>query len=105
MKEVRAGLRGRWRAVLEVGIFLVATVCGYFSLPVTVSVLGLSAALLFVSDKGQHKDLADRFPGRPRAQVVALSVGAFFGLNVIALLACYSFGLGLARFFAPEGFV
>lgn len=99
MKEDRAGVRGRWRAILEAGIFLFATASGYFSLPGTVSVLGLSAALLFVSDKGQHKDLADRFPGRARAHVVALSIGAFFGLNVIALLACYLVGSGLAWLF------
>jgi len=42
--------------------------------------------------------VADKFPNRPRAGVIALSIGAFFGLNVVALLACYLAGFGVIYF-------
>lgn len=88
----------RLRQAVSLAVFALAGACEVFALPAAPSVLGLGILLLGASDKGQHRALADQNPSRPRAGVIGLSIGAHYGLNVIALLASYAAGRFTAMF-------
>lgn len=88
-----------YQKALEIAIMFAGALAGSLSFPAVPSVIGLSMALLFVSDRGQHRALADRFPRKPRAQLVAISLGAYMTLNMVALGGCYILGAMISRLF------
>lgn len=84
--------RTRLEGGMELAIMFAGCLAGLLHLPGGLSVVGLGVVLLFVSDRGQHRDLADQVSGRPRAAVVALSMAAYLTLNMVAVAGCYVLG-------------
>lgn len=90
-----------WRqGALEIAIMLAGTLSGLLLLPAIPCVLGLGFALLCVSDRGQHRALAEKFEDQGRARVLVMSIGAHYGLGVVALSACYVLGVVVGHVFA-----
>lgn len=88
MTRARTGLQQAG----EFSVFLTACLAGAFSVPALLSIVCLSVLLLYVSDRGQHRELVERFQSLPRDWIVLLSVGSHLALNVLALAAAYIFG-------------
>lgn len=51
-----------------------------------------AVVLLFISDRGQHRRLAEEFPGLPERYVLALSIASHLANN--ALFCALAFALG-----------
>lgn len=84
--------RTRFQQAGELSVFLTACLAGAFAVPALLSVTSLSVLLLFVSDRGQHRALVERFQSRPRDWILLLSFGSHLGLNMLALAASYAVG-------------
>lgn len=91
----------RERSVLqqsaEFSVFLTACLAGAFSVPALLSIMCLSLLLLLVSDRGQHRDLVERFQSLPKDWILLLSIGSHIGLNILALAASYAVGWVIIR--------
>jgi hypothetical protein len=77
---------------MEIAIMFAGCLAGALQFPAGVTVIGLGVLLLFVSDRGQHRELADKARDRPRGAVVLLSMSAYLTLNMVALAGCYLAG-------------
>lgn len=84
--------RTRFQEAGEFSIFLTACLAGALSVPALLSVLSLSVLLLFVADRGQHRELVERFQSLPRDWILLLSFGSHVVLNMLSLAASYAVG-------------
>lgn len=84
--------RTRLQRAAELAIMFAGCLGGVLHLPAGVVVVGLGVLLLFVSDRGQHRELADKAPQRPRWVVIGFSMMAYLTLNMVAVAACYVLG-------------
>lgn len=76
----------------EIAILLSASAAGASRMAPGIVVVGLGILLLFVSDRGQHRWLADQARHKPRGAVIFFSVMAHLVLNMVAVAAAYIAG-------------
>ena len=82
----------RLQSVLEFLTILGAAIAGMTHAPAWIAVPLAAVVLLWVSDRGQHRLLAERFRHLAPGYIVALSIGAALLLNLVATAAAYVFG-------------
>jgi hypothetical protein len=61
--------------------------------PPWIAVPLLAVVLLWVSDRGQHRWLVERFTRLAPSYILSLSIGAALLLNLVATSAAYVFGI------------
>lgn len=89
--------RTRLQKAGELSIFMSACLAGVLSVPAVVCVLGLSAFLMVVADRGQHRGLVERFPSQPKERILLLSIVSHLLLNCTALAGAYVLGWAMMR--------
>ena len=81
------------QSVLEYLTMLGAAVAGLLHAPAWIAVPLAAVVLLWVSDRGQHRWLVDRFPRLPPEYTLVLSIGSHLALNLVATSASYILGV------------
>jgi hypothetical protein len=93
-RDVWEGLpaRTRLQGVIEFSVVLAVAACGSLTPRAWPALFAGAVALLFVSDRGQHRALVDRFERLGRGYVAGLSVGSHLLNNVF--FCALAFGMG-----------
>lgn len=85
------------RARLGFGVFFLTALVGLFQgLNGWISVPAASIALLWITDRGQHRLLVERAPNLPDWAVLSLSIAAHLLNNVAFTSLAYFLGVGIA---------
>ena len=82
----------RVQQALELATILLVSLCGLASGALWPAAGGAAVALLFISDRGQHRALVDRVHNLSPAYVAALSVGAHLISNLLFCLLAFCAG-------------
>ena len=82
----------RLQSVLEFLTILGAAIAGMAHAPPWSAVPLAAVILLWVSDRGQHLWLVERFRNLAPGYILLLSIGAALLLNLVAIAAAYVFG-------------
>jgi hypothetical protein len=83
----------RLQGVLEYLTILGAAIAGMAHVPPWIAVPLAAVVLLWVSDRGQHRWLAERFTRLAASHILSLSIGAALLVNLVATSAAYVFGV------------
>jgi hypothetical protein len=84
--------RTRLRGVAEYLLIAAVALSGWASAGSWPFLFAVAVSLLLVSDRGQHRVLAERFEDAGRAYVAALSIGAHLVNNVLFCALAFGFG-------------
>ena len=93
MKQEGPPPHSRLQGVLEYLTILGAAIAGMANVPSWIAVPLAAVVLLWVSDRGQHRWLAERFTRLAPSYILLLSIGAALLLNLAATSAAYVFGI------------
>ena len=83
----------RLQGVLEYLTILGAAIAGMAHAPPWIAVPLAAVVLLWISDRGQHRWLVERFRRFAPGYILSLSVGTALLLNLVATSAAYVFGV------------
>lgn len=92
--------RSRVQNLAAFMVVLAVTLGGFGSAPAWIAVPGGAMLLLWIADRGQHRRLADKFPGMPRSRVLSLSITGHALLAAVACAGAYALGRLSGWFFA-----
>lgn len=97
--------RSRWRSAIEPVVILAVAVSGMITSDGALLVVGCSAvALLYLADRGQHRQLITSATHLPAAAVASLSIGAHLLNNLVFCLLAFCAGrLTTLIWLAPGG--
>jgi hypothetical protein len=84
--------RSRVQTMIEIAVILGVSLVGLIDWKSWWTVPAAAVVLLFVSDRGQHRWLADRFPALDQRHVLALSIGAHLLNNTFFMILAFVAG-------------
>lgn len=91
--------RTKLQSAAEMAVFLAGGLAGASGISPGASVVGLGVLLMIVSERGQHRWLADQARTKPRGAVIFFSMMAHLVLNMVAVAAAYLLGAVIFRVF------